>query len=38
MLLSDKIYTPKIRGTCGHLFAIDKIISQNLPFDNKQGF
>jgi hypothetical protein len=37
MLLSDKVYTPKILGTCGHIFALEKVINQNLPFDDKQG-
>ncbi|CAF3265025.1 unnamed protein product [Rotaria socialis] len=36
ILLSDKAYAPKIRGTCGHIFALDKVINQNLPFDEKQ--
>ncbi|CAF0893153.1 unnamed protein product [Rotaria sordida] len=36
ILLSDKVYTPKIRGTCGHIFAIEKVIYHNLPFDDKQ--
>jgi hypothetical protein len=38
MLLSDKVYIPKILGTCGHIFALEKVINQNLPFDDKQGF
>jgi len=37
MLLSDKVYTPKILGTCGHIFALEKVINQDLPFDDKQG-
>jgi hypothetical protein len=37
MLLSDKVYTPKILGTCGHLFALEKVIHPHLPFDDKQG-
>ena len=38
MLLSDKVYTPKIVGTCGHIFALEKVINPNLPFNDKKGF
>lgn len=37
MLLSNKGYTPKILGTCGHIFALEKVVNQNLPFNDKQG-
>jgi len=37
ILLSDKVYTPKILGTCGHLFALEKIINPDLPFNDEQG-
>ncbi|CAF1169991.1 unnamed protein product [Adineta steineri] len=36
ILLSDKAYTPKIVGTCGHIFALEKVVNPDLPFDDKK--
>jgi hypothetical protein len=37
ILLSDKVYTPKILGTCGHIFALEKVLNQDLPFNDRHG-
>jgi len=36
ILLSNTGYTPKILGTCGHIFALEKVTNQKLPFNDER--
>lgn len=37
MLLANRGYVPKVHGSCGHIFALDRIQNQGLPFNEKRG-
>ena len=37
IFFSNQHYIPKILGTCGNLFSIEKISNPKLPFNNQQS-